>query len=110
MTNEVVKIVVYVPETHADQVRKAMGDAGAGSTGNYRYCSFSIKGTGRFMPVAGAQPFIGEIGKSEVVQEERIETTCNTVDLPKIIKAIKAAQPYEDPVIEVYSLYASSGL
>ena len=110
MTNETVKIVVYVPETHADQVRKAMGDAGAGSTGNYRYCSFSIKGTGRFMPVAGAQPFIGEIGKGEEVQEERIETTCNKADLPKIIAAIKAAQPYEDPVIEVYSLFASSGL
>ncbi len=39
-----VKIVVFVPLTHADIVRDAMGDAGAGAIGNYSHCSFSSKG------------------------------------------------------------------
>lgn len=32
-----VKIVVFVPETHTDIVREAMGNAGAGFIGNYTY-------------------------------------------------------------------------
>jgi len=45
-----VKIVVFVPETHTDTVREAMGKTGAGKIGNYTYCSFSSKGIGRFKP------------------------------------------------------------
>lgn len=32
-----VKIVVFVPKTHTDVVRQAMGDAGAGKIGNYSH-------------------------------------------------------------------------
>jgi len=67
-----VKIVVFVPETHADIVREAMGRAGAGVIGNYTFCSFSTKGIGRFKPEEGAHPNIGEAGKFESVPEERI--------------------------------------
>ena len=62
---ETVKLVVYVPETHADIVRKAMGDAGAGIVGDYKFCSFSVKGIGRFIPLSTAHPTIGSIGKLE---------------------------------------------
>src|SRR6188768_506653 len=61
------KIVVYVPETHADKLRKAMGNAGAGKIGKYSHCTFTIKGTGRFKPLEGANPTIGEIGNLEEV-------------------------------------------
>ena len=47
MLNEVVKLVVFVPETHGNQVREVMGKAGAGLVGNYKYSSFSIKGIQR---------------------------------------------------------------
>jgi len=46
-----VKITVNVQTDHADAVRTAMGEAGAGRLGNYQYFSFSIKGTGRFIPL-----------------------------------------------------------
>ena len=39
--NDIVKIVVFVPESHTDIVREAMGEAGAGKIGNYDFCSFS---------------------------------------------------------------------
>lgn len=51
-----VKIVVFVPETHTDVVREAMGKAGAGKIGNYSHCTFSSKGVGRFKPEEGADP------------------------------------------------------
>ncbi len=50
MIPENVKIVIFVPESHADIVREAMGKAGAGKIGNYSFCSFSSKGVGRFRP------------------------------------------------------------
>lgn len=98
------KIVVYVPEAHADQLREAMGNAGAGKIGNYSHCTFTIKGIGRFRPEVGANPTIGEIGKFEEVQEERIETVCSGDNLQGVLKAIRAAHPYEEPATDVYPI------
>ncbi|MGR5953318.1 hypothetical protein ACT7DP_17610 [Bacillus paranthracis] len=50
---EMKKIVVFVPETHAEEVRKALGDAGAGHIGNYSHCTFNSEGTGTFVPQEG---------------------------------------------------------
>jgi hypothetical protein len=101
---EIVKLVVFVPLTHTDIVRKAMGDAGAGKLGNYTHCTFSTKGTGRYLPVEGAHPFIGEVGKLEEVEEERIETVCYKKDLDRIIAAIKKVHPYEEIALDIYPL------
>ena len=48
MATKNVKLVVFVPLSHSDAVRKALGEAGAGRIGNYDFCSFSSLGTGRF--------------------------------------------------------------
>src|SRR3989338_343556 len=102
--HEVVKLVVFVPETHADIVRKVMGEAGAGTVGDYEYCSFSVKGINRFIPLKTAHPVIGKIGELEEVVEEKIETVCYKKDLDRIIKAIKKVHPYEEVAIDVYPL------
>ena len=99
-----VKIVVFVPETHTDVVREAMGKAGAGRIGNYSFCSFSSKGIGRFRPETGANPHIGKVGKFEEVVEERIEVVCSREKLDDVIKAIKEVHPYDEVAINVYSL------
>jgi len=101
---ERVKLVVFVPTSHSDQIRKVLGDAGAGKIGNYKYCSFSVKGQGRYLPQEGAQPAIGEAGKLEVVDEERIEVECNRSNLGEIVRKLKEAHPYEEVVFDVYSL------
>lgn len=102
MDSKNVKIVVFVPETHTDMVREAMGKAGAGKIGNYSYCTFSTKGIGRFRPDTGANPHIGEIGKFEEVIEERIETVCSRENLQNVIKAIKEVHPYDEVALDVY--------
>jgi hypothetical protein len=98
------KIVVYVPESHADKLREAMGNAGAGKIGNYSNCTFTIKGTGRFKPEEGSNPTIGEIGKLEEVSEDRIETVCSGDKLQAVLGAIKEAHPYEEPATDVYQI------
>ncbi len=98
------KIVVYVPLSHADQVREAIGNAGAGQLGKYSFCSFSIRGTGRFKPEAGANPHIGKVGNLESVEEDRIEVICKAYLVDDVINAIKSAHPYEEVALDVYSL------
>ena len=98
------KLVVYVPEDHADKLREAMGNAGAGEIGNYKYCTFTTKGIGRFKPGEGSKPAIGGVGKLEEVAEDRIETVCNDEKLRGVLKAIKEAHPYEEPAIDVYPI------
>ena len=99
-----VKIVVTVPESDADMLRQAIGNAGGGKVGNYTHCSFSSKGIGRFKPEDGANPAIGKVGKLEEVVEERIEITCEQDKLTKVISAIREVHPYEEPAIDVYKL------
>ena len=99
-----VKIAVFVPSTHADKVRKALAESGAGHIGNYDCCSFSVKGIGRFRGLEDSKPFIGVAGKIEEVEEERIETICPSEKLDEVLAAIKKVHPYEEPAIDIYPL------
>jgi hypothetical protein len=101
------KIVVFVPEADGEAVRMAMGEAGAGRIGNYDHCSFTSRGTGRFRPLAGARPAIGEVGQLEDVAEERIETICSDERLTTVLAAIRRVHPYEEPAIDLYPLATS---
>lgn len=101
---DLVKIAVYAPVTHADEIRKALMEAGAGHMGAYDACSFSVRGTGRFRPGKNANPFIGTRGELQEIEEERIETICEEKKLPNILKAIKKVHPYEEPAIDIYPL------
>ncbi len=98
------KLVVTVPVSNANAVREAMGKAGAGVFGNYSYCSFSVRGVGRFKPELGAKPYIGHVGKLEEVEEERIEVTCTAKVLPAVIAAMKKVHQYEEVAYDVFHL------
>ncbi len=95
-------IIVYVPMTHADAVRKALANAGAGRIGLYDSCSFSSHGVGRFRPLKGANPAVGTEGELETVDEERIEAVIpEDADPKKVLMAVRAVHPYEEPAIHL---------
>ena len=96
-----VKLVVFTPKSHTDVVRQAMGDAGAGKIGNYSHCSYSVDGVGRYKPLEGA---IGEVGKFEEVEEERIECVCDRDKAKDVIEAIRKVHPYEEVAFDIYPL------
>ncbi|MEK7120774.1 MAG: Nif3-like dinuclear metal center hexameric protein, partial [Patescibacteria group bacterium] len=90
--------------THADAVRQALGEAGGGKIGNYDLCSFSSRGTGRFRGNENANPSIGEAGKYEAVEEERIEAIVPREILKEAIEKVKGVHPYEEVAFDIYSL------
>lgn len=100
---EVVKLVVYVPAGHLEQLRTALFPYTA-PQGNYRDCSFSAEGRGTFTPLEGAKPFIGTAGTLSTVAEERLELLMQRAQLPRIVKELRAAHPYEEPAFDVYPL------
>lgn len=99
------KVIVTVPVKDTDSLRQAIGEAGGGVAGNYSFCSFSVKGIGRFKPSENATPTIGTVGNFEEVEEERIEFPCEEDKLQQVLEAIKMAHSYEEPVIDVFELF-----
>ena len=95
------QVVVFVPVNYAEQVYEAMKSAGGGQQGEYCGCSFSSTGEGRFIPLNGANPFIGEEGKLEKVQEVRMEMLVSPEKIPFVIKAMKDTHPYEEPAYQI---------
>lgn len=98
------KLVVFVPHTHAEKVKEAVGEAGAGHIGNYSHCMFQAEGKGHFMPLEGTNPFIGTQDKLEIVEESRIETIVPKSILSKVLQAMHEAHPYEEVAYDLYEL------
>ena len=99
-----VQITTTVPLENTDAVREALGKAGAGTLGDYSFCSFSIRGEGRFKPSEDANPHIGQAGELEVVEEEQISVNCDRKAAKQVIAALRAAHPYEEPLIDIVPL------
>jgi len=98
------KIVVFVPIDSVDAVREAISEAGAGWIGNYSDCTFMTAGTGTFKPLEGTNPYIGQRGRIEKVDEYRLESVVPQRKLSKVIKAMLEAHPYEEPAYDIYLL------
>lgn len=103
-SEELVKICVYVPETHVNQLKEALGDAGAGFIGHYSHCQFQTKGTGSFKPLEGTNPFIGKQHQMEYVDEVKIETIVEQRHMNDVVQKMLRAHPYEEPAYDLYPL------
>lgn len=100
---ELVKLVVFVPKEHLSVVRETLFEH-AEPLGNYCNCTFSADGNGTFQPLKGAQPAIGEIGKLETVEEQRLELLVRKERLSKAIRTLLSVHPYEEPAFDCYPL------
>ncbi len=98
------KLVVYVPETHVEVVRNAICTAGAGHIGQYRECTFAASGVGTFLPEEGTRPYIGATGQVEKVNEVRLETVVPRVALETVLSAMRRYHPYEEVAFDLFSL------
>ena len=101
------KLSVYVPVAHADAVRSALFAAGCGNIGNYGSCSYNAVGYGTFEAGEGANPFCGSVGSLHKEEEVRIDTIMPAYIKGRVVKALMAAHPYEEPAFDIYPLQNS---
>ncbi|MDE6490785.1 MAG: Nif3-like dinuclear metal center hexameric protein [Muribaculaceae bacterium] len=99
-----IKLSVMVPESHADDVRIALFDAGAGRMGNYDCCSYNTDGTGTFRALQGADPYVGELLTLHREPEVRIDTVMPAAIRSRVEQALLQVHPYEVPAYEFISL------
>ncbi|QFZ16850.1 Nif3-like dinuclear metal center hexameric protein [Saccharothrix syringae] len=106
-------LAAHVPVGHAERVLDALHAAGAGAVGDYRDAAWTVDGTGRFRPLAGAAPAIGEPGRPERVAETRVEVVLDRRLRADVVRALRAAHPYEEPAFnlnEVAELPSDTGI
>lgn len=98
------KLVVFVPGECVGPVADALTEAGAGVIGEYTHCTFRTPGTGTFLPGEATDPYLGEKGRLENVQEIRLETVVPAHAAKRAVAAATAAHPYEEVALDVYPI------
>ena len=99
-----VKVVTFVPESHAAPVAEAIFAAGGGVIGNYGHCSFRNPGTGSFLPLEGSSPYSGTKGRVSYEPESRLEVRVPRERLDEVLSALRAAHPYDEAAFDVYPI------
>jgi dinuclear metal center YbgI/SA1388 family protein len=106
------KLATFCPDMHAEKVRLALFEAGAGHIGNYDRCSFNAKGQGSFRASDLATPFVGEKNATHFENETRVEVIFPGYLRNQVLTALKKAHPYEEVAYDLYPLeneYPCSG-
>ena len=98
------KLMVYVPSSHADNLRNALFAIGAGNIGNYDSCSFQIEGEGSFRALEGSNPFVGNKNELHFEGETKIEIVFPAYLKAKIIQTLHKNHPYEEPAYDIFAL------
>ncbi|MDI9777943.1 MULTISPECIES: NGG1p interacting factor NIF3 [Pseudomonas] len=98
------KLAFFVPASHVEAVKAAVFAAGGGRIGDYDHCAWQTLGQGQFRPLDGSQPFLGQTGQVEVVEEWKVELVVADDLIPQVVTALKQSHPYETPAYEVWRL------
>ncbi|MEE1901628.1 NGG1p interacting factor NIF3 [Pseudomonas inefficax] len=98
------KLAFFVPASHVEVVKAAVLAAGGGRIGDYDHCAWQTLGQGQFRPLDGSQPFLGQTGQVEVVEEWKVELVVADDLIAQVVAALKQSHPYETPAYEVWRL------
>lgn len=98
------KLCFYVPESHLEQVKQAVFDAGGGRLGHYDGCCWQTLGQGQFRPLPGSQPYLGKVDVLERPVEWKVELVVADELIHPVVAALKKAHPYETPAFDVWRL------
>lgn len=109
------KLIVYVPDDHAEILSNSLFDAGAGNIGNYSECHFESTGSGTFKPGSESNPFVGKIGTRSEVREVKAEYLVENRKMRIVLSALFANHPYEEVAYDIVPLenenpYEGSGM
>jgi dinuclear metal center YbgI/SA1388 family protein len=101
------KLVVFTPPEAVPAVIQAVACAGGGIIGHYSHCTFRAPGTGTYLPLEGANPYAGEVGRLEEAPEDRLEALVPQRKRGAVLEAVRAAHPYEEMAYDLYPLQNS---
>jgi dinuclear metal center YbgI/SA1388 family protein len=100
--SELRKLVIFVPQENVDAVADALAEVGAGVIGEYTHCTFRTPGMGTFLGGEATDPYLGQRGRLEKVEEIRLETVLPAHTAERAVAAAIAAHPYEETALDLY--------
>ncbi|MEZ4936555.1 MAG: Nif3-like dinuclear metal center hexameric protein [Crocinitomicaceae bacterium] len=103
-SDNLLKLVVYVPEKNAQEMRDALFQAGAGNIGNYSECSYNISGEGTFKGNDASNPALGNKGERHTEKETRIEVILSKHQQHLVLAAMLNSHPYEEVAYDLIPL------
>jgi len=98
------KLVTFIPKASFESVRDALYAKGTGKYKNYSHSGFYQQGKGNFKPLVDSEPYLGEKGKLNEVEEYRLETIVAPENLDQVIKELLKVHPYEEPAWDLYQM------
>jgi dinuclear metal center YbgI/SA1388 family protein len=98
------KLVTYTVPENAEVLRTALFTAGAGTIGNYDYCSFNSNGFSTYQGNENSNPTVGNKGELTQTNEIKIEVVFEKHWQSKILKALFSHHVYEEVAYEIYEL------
>lgn len=98
------KLFTFCPRVAAEEVRRALFSAGAGSIGDYDNCSFNMDGTGTFRGNENSNPYVGEQGKDHAEPETKIEVIFPAYLENNVVRSLVQAHPYEEAAYDIVSI------
>ncbi len=98
------KLATFCPSAHADRVRTALFQAGAGHIGNYDQCSFNVAGKGSFRASEKANPFVGEKNQLHYEDEIKLEVIFPLHLQKTVVNTLLNNHPYEEVAYDIYAL------
>src|SRR5699024_8026269 len=101
MHESLYKLIVFVPQSHAEKVRDALSEGGAGHIGNYSHCTFQAEDQGTFKPLERTDQFIGTKGNLEYVDEIKIESFVSEKYLTSTIHTMIKDHAYEEVAYDI---------
>ena len=104
LSDNQIKLAVFVPVSHINKVAEAIYQSGGGIIGEYSHCSFRTSGTGTFKGSIESNPAIGKKGVAEFVEEVKLEVLVDKWKLNQVLDAVKKVHPYEEVAYDIYSL------
>ncbi len=102
--SEKVKLVVHCPIESGNIIRQTIGEAGGGEIGDYKFCSFTVVGTGRSLGDETSEPVYGQKGHLSSSEEERIEVTVDQTKIKDVVREVLKVHPYDKPTYDIYPL------
>jgi len=97
-------ITVCVPPEALAKVKQAIFKAGAGRSNRYENACRESVGFSEFRPLAGSNPASGQAGITNRVPDVKLEITCEDSLVSGVIRNIRLAHPYEEPILAVFSM------
>lgn len=96
------KLVTFLPEGDVEAVADRLAEEGAGRIGDYSHCSFRSTGVGTFLAPDESRPAVGTAGALNREPEVRLEMVLPKWSEDRVVSALLAAHPYEEPAYDLY--------